>query len=74
MKKIKFTCPEDFTEENITAFKNEIYEIQNTNIKNVSILDNLDTSNFDSIESYMEYYGLIPFEEFDRKFRGEEGN
>ena len=72
MKKVHITSVEDLTEENLTLFDYSLNEIRRQNARNKTLLENRNVPNFDSLESYMKYYDAVPFEDFDRKFRGEE--
>lgn len=72
MKNVEFRSIEELTEENMKLFEDGLREIEEKYKDKEDLLDSQKPPHFDSIEQYMEYYDVEPFEEFDRRFRSEE--
>ena len=66
MEKVHIKGIEDLTKENIDMFVKGLNEI-NKKFPNKQVL----MENGDNISDCMKYFDAVPFEEFDKKFKGD---
>ena len=71
MEKVHIKGIEDLTKENIDMFVKGLNEINKKFPNKQVLMENGDNISFNSLEDCMKYFDAVPFEEFDKKFKGD---